>query len=167
MVVQTDQIEHLVDVVGDRVPAGALAERLDDGQEGIEPAGLQHDSDAAKELGTPVAAGGVDAEYLDPSAVAPQVTLKYLDGRGLARSVGPEEREDFALVHREADSVRGDRASERLSQTADVDDRPLCHHVKVRTPGSSRPRRRRRFQPPPDGGEATRPRLDAHRIAPS
>src|SRR5689334_17574602 len=46
---------------------------------------------------------------------------QHLDGGGLARPVGPEEREELAGTDLERDAIDGADVAERLDQVLDVD----------------------------------------------
>ena len=61
------------------------------------------------------------AEHEHVAAVPTPVALKDLDGRGLPRAVGSQQREDLAPAHREIDVRHRGDATVRLAQSADHD----------------------------------------------
>ena len=90
--------------------------------------------------------GRVDAERLHPSPGPVAEALEDLDGGGLAGPVGPEEREDLALFHLEADIAYGHGVAVRLGQALHAHCRhgnrvfPLRSNPKPATSESARRR---------------------------
>ena len=100
---EPDQLDHLVDRTRVRVVAGIAREDLPHRVIGLDGQLLQHHPDARAEPTLRAVVRRIDAERLHPSAGPVPEALEDLDGGGLAGSVGPEEREDLALLHLEAD----------------------------------------------------------------
>src|SRR5690606_35372666 len=80
---------------------------------------LQHDPHARHQR-VPVAPG-VQPQHRDLAAVGAAESLQALDGRGLARPVGAEQREDADAGHCEGQPVDDGRAVVGLAQVADAD----------------------------------------------
>ena len=85
---------------------------------GVEVGILGHDADAR--LHVDRIAGHVPAEDGDLAAVALQQPAQDVDGRGLARAIGPEIREDAAFRYVERHPVQCDEGVVALFQAADA-----------------------------------------------
>src|SRR5262249_24974971 len=123
---EPDEADHLVDVARRPVVAGEHPVRLGDGLVRPELRLLEHDADALA-VGLLLACR-IEAEHVDPAAVALAVALEDLHGRRLAGAVRAEQAEDLALLDVERDSAHGLVLAVRLAQFLD-DDR--CHSSRI------------------------------------
>src|SRR4051812_23798662 len=89
------------------------------GQEALDARRLQDDPDA---LAHPfVALCGIETEHGHLARRALAKALEDLDGRGLPRTVGAEEREDLTVLDGHVDGFDGLELSIRLAQAFDDD----------------------------------------------
>ena len=105
-----------------------MRDRLADGQVAVQAGGLEHDPDPRAQRLRP--RPGVHAEHGDPAARALAEALEDLDGRRLARAVGPEQSEDLAAADRERDPADGGVVAVVLAEFLDLDG-CLCGHGPI------------------------------------
>ena len=102
LLLQTDELDHLVDRTRVGVVAGIARQDLAHRVVGLDGQLLEHHADARAEPALGAVVGRIDAERLDPPAGPLAEALEDLDGGGLAGAVRPEQREHLALLHLEA-----------------------------------------------------------------
>src|SRR3954468_13774424 len=88
LALQADQRDHLVDVARGRIHAREVLQRLAHADVRVDAGLLQDDADPLAQLARAMA--GIEAEDRDRAAGPLAVALEDLDGRRLARAVGPE-----------------------------------------------------------------------------
>ena len=117
LLLQADELDHLVDVARRVVVAGEDAQALAHGQRGVERRRLQDDAEPV----APCAAGAlrVDSEHLDAAAVSLAVALEDLDGRRLPGAVRAEQPEDLARCDLEVDPPHRLERAVALAQAGD------------------------------------------------
>ena len=103
LLVQADEVDHLVDVARPLVVAGEHPVDLAHVSTGQSSRLLEHDADplAERALGR----ARVEAEHADLARVALPVALEDLDRRRLAGAVRAEQAEDLADGHLEVDAA--------------------------------------------------------------
>src|SRR6185437_7438946 len=121
LLLQADERDRLVDVARLAVVAGVELQALAHGEARLGVRLLQDGADAVPPRG--VAGRGVDAEHAHLAGRPRTEALEDLDGRGLARAVGPEEGEDLAALDLEVDPRDGVDLAVALAQPLDGDDR--------------------------------------------
>jgi len=127
LLLEPDQLDHLVDGARMLVVPGELAQLLRDGEVLVHGRGLEHNADPS----SPAEAGclGVRPEHLDLAGIPPTVALEDLDGRRLAGSVRSEQAENLAGADLEVDALDRFEVVVRLRQAANADDR--CHGRRI------------------------------------
>ena len=118
LVLEADQVDHLVHRPRVRVEGGVHGDRLAHREVPVDARGLQHDPDAALQRG-PVTAG-IDAKNADLAAVTSPVALENLHRGGLARPVRAEQREDLAWADRKVDAPDSLHARVGLLQAMNI-----------------------------------------------
>ena len=118
---EPDKLEKGVGVAGFLVEPGVLTHGLARSGPHVDAAGLEHQSDAGPER--PPARGRVQAEDARATAVGAAEPLDDLDGRGLARAVGPEQRDDLAGLDGQGHTVDDGPVAVPLDQAIDLDGR--------------------------------------------
>ena len=88
---------------------------------------LQHDTDAPLEVG--LALLGIETQHADLATGPRSVAFQDLDGRRLAGSIGPQEREHLAAFDAEVDAGNGLQRAVRLAQPLDLDGRVGVVHA--------------------------------------
>ena len=122
---QPHPLDELVGVLGVVVVGGEEVEYLGRAEHGVDAAPLQHDPDAAHQLG--VVAAWVEAEHPGGAPVERAVALQGLDGAGLAGAVGTEQRHHLAGVGHEREVVDGQGVAVTNDDPAAVDGRRSEH----------------------------------------
>ena len=97
---------------------GVQAEQLERARAGVDAAVLEHQPDSGSK--SPPVSPGVQPEDPDIAVVGLPIALEQLDGRGLARSVGPEQREQLTPADRERHA--GEHGSPAVRLVDPVDD---------------------------------------------
>ena len=80
---------------------------------------LENNSNGAADLR--LLTGNVEAVDLSRASSWAEQRAEHIDGRGLARTVGAKESEDFALVHIKRDLIDGPKIVEIPDQFVDLD----------------------------------------------
>src|SRR5581483_7593107 len=119
LLLEADDLDHLVGVAGPLVVAGEDREALAHGQVREERGGLHHDANPLP----PGAAGRLrfGAQHLDAAAVALPVALQDLDGRRLAGAVRAEQPEHLARLDAEVDAAQRGAIAVALLESVDDD----------------------------------------------
>ncbi len=113
LLAEPDELDHLVDVARARVVAREEPMRLGDGEQRAELGLLEHDADPLSQRARRIA--GIVTEDVRLAPVTRAIALEDLDRRRLAGSVRPEQAEDLALGHLEADAAERFHACRRTS----------------------------------------------------
>src|SRR6185369_6977849 len=121
LLLEPDQLDHLVDRPRVLVVAGELGQLLGDGDVLVHGRGLQQDPYPSP----PVEPGGlrIGAEHLYLAGIASAVALEDLDRRRLAGAVRPQQAEDLSRAELEVDAFQRFEVAVRLRQAANADDR--------------------------------------------
>ena len=119
LLLEADELDHLVDVARPVVVTGEHAVRLGDGDRRPELRLLQHHADPLSE--GRAGSSRIEAEDVDLAPVAGPVPLQDLDRGRLAGAVRAEETEDLALCDLEADPADRLVVTVGLPQAVDGD----------------------------------------------
>ena len=136
LLLEADELDHLVDGVGVGKVGGEETQRLVDGQCSKRPALLQDDA----EFGAPGGSGGggVFTEHGDVAAIAGAVALKDLGRRRLASAILAEECEDLALLHLEVEAIDDGMVAVALNEAGDGDGGGHALHPTAASEGVAR-----------------------------
>jgi hypothetical protein len=116
---EVDEVEHLAHRPRCGEEPAEHAQRLGDGELGIEAGRLHDEPDAGTPA--PVASPRVDAQDGHSAGARSQVALEDLERRRLAGTVAAEQGDDLARTDLEADVVDGDHRAEAVRQVLDGD----------------------------------------------
>ena len=127
LLLEADELDHLVDIAGLRVVPGEHPVYLTHRQRRRHVRRLQDDPDPLAQRRAAML--GVDAEHRHVAAVAGAVPLENLDRRRLTGAVRPEQAEHLALLDGEADAADGFDLAVALAQLAHRKSRNGAHPV--------------------------------------
>ncbi len=132
---EADTFEQRVGILGVVVVRREQPQRLTRMDAGIHAAGLQHGADPADERR--VVGDRIEAEHAHVSGRRPAKSLERLDRGGLARTVGPEEREHLTGPDGERHVVDGSEAAVADDELVHVDHAHRSTLVGRFRPGNS------------------------------
>src|SRR5436190_4910149 len=119
LALQPDQRDDLVGISRRRVHPREVRERLAHADVVVDARLLQDDAHPLAQLARPAAR--IEAQDGDLPGAARAIALEDLDGRRLARAVGPEQAEDLAALDAEVDAADGLEVPVGLPQAANFD----------------------------------------------
>ena len=119
LLAEPDELDHLVDVTWVRVVAREEPMRLGDGEQRAQLGVLEHDADPLSQCARRIA--WIVTEHVRVAPVTCAIALEDLDRGGLAGSVRPEQAEDLALGHLEADTAQCFHLAVGLREPGHVD----------------------------------------------
>ena len=127
---QPDEIEQLVRIARVRVEPAVLEEGFPRLRARVDAAALEHQPDARPERRA--TSRGIGPEDPGAAAVRAAVALDDLDGRRLARAVGPEQGHELARRDGQRDAVEHGPRVVMLDQPLDDDQRVAGRHDAIR-----------------------------------
>jgi hypothetical protein len=116
---EPDETDEVAGIPPPPVEIAEQADRLRHADPGVDAPVLQHDAHPLRE--GPVVGHRIETEDPHRAAVGAPVALEHLDGGGLARTVGPEERRDGAGLGGEAHAVDGHEVAVAHDERLDLD----------------------------------------------